>query len=204
MPFISITLIIKAPNKCEGGDVFGAAGIIVADETYQQYLALNAQREVTRRFCRHDFQHMLDTARIAYILVMEAGEETWRDIFGRFKVSFTTGQAGSYTGIRELVYAAGLLHDIGRWHQYDTGEDHALAGARLAGEILERAGYAAGEREIITRAISEHRRGGQGASVLGRLLCRADDLSRPCQRCNVTQECYKYGQMEVAREGLLY
>ena len=31
------------------------------------------------------------------------------------------------------------LHDIGRWRQYETGEDHSIIGAEMAEEILGRA-----------------------------------------------------------------
>ena len=35
-----------------------------------------------------------------------------------------------------MIYAAGLLHDIGRYEQMKKGTPHHLAGARLAERIL--------------------------------------------------------------------
>ena len=100
----------------------------------------------------------------------------------------------------EVICAAGLLHDIGRWRQYDNGEDHALAGAGMAGEVLERAGFSGHEIKVITRAIREHRREAPGSSRLGRVLCLADDLSRPCKTCGARMDCYKFDQLENLKE----
>jgi len=154
---------------------------IISDIRYGEYLRRNADYEKNRRFCRHDWQHMLDVARIAYMLALESGRRQGLS--------------------KEIIYAAGLLHDIGRWREYRSGEDHAAAGARLAGPLLDRAGFSGAEKEIITAAIREHRNGGRQASSLGRLICTADDLSRPCHRCPARGECYKADRMATA--GLL-
>lgn len=170
-------------------------GRILQDGFYRQYLAENAAREVDRPFCRHDFQHMLDVARISYILLVEGNElgELAREC-----------GCASLQAVKEVVYAAGLLHDIGRFQQYDCGEDHAAAGARLACPILERAGFSPQEIEVITRAIAAHRRGDRWGGLLGRILCRADDLARPCAFCAAKEGCYKAARMETAREALVY
>lgn len=156
---------------------------ILNDRLYRECLAKNALHEVERRFCRHDFQHMLDVARITYILFLEAGE---------------TGRLAEALGlpdretVKEVIYAAGLVHDIARWRQYETGEDHAQAGAELAVPLLERAGFARGEAFAIAAAVREHRTGGIKSTLLGERLCRADDLSRPCFECKARSECYKF------------
>lgn len=163
---------------------------ILNDPRYRECLERNAACETTRRFCRHDLQHMLDVSRITYMLVLEdgtPGDEAVQGIVGE-----------SPAVVKEIIYAAGLLHDMGRWRQYETGEDHAAAGARLAAPVLERAGFTAVEREIITTAIREHRTGGGEASKLGQYLRRADDLSRPCAFCQARAECYKLDRMETA------
>lgn len=151
----------------------------------------NEIREKNRRFCRHDKQHLIDVARICYILMLE--EQTPGMLIPGLERKHG----------KEVVYAAGLLHDIGRWQQYDTGEDHALVGARLAIGILRDAGFTESEIEIITNAISRHRSGASGRGVMGEYLRRADDLSRPCWKCKVQDECKKYKQMATSR-GLLY
>jgi len=155
---------------------------ILSDGEYQAFLQENGRREQDRLFCRHDLEHMLDVARLTYILLLEAGQ---------------LAQACPGAG-RELAYAAGLLHDIGRWRQYDGHGDHAADGARLAGPILERAGFSPQEAAVIRRAIGEHRSADAGSSCLGAALARADDLSRPCFRCRAREHCYKAARMETA------
>ncbi|MFZ5633960.1 MAG: HD domain-containing protein [Bacillota bacterium] len=164
---------------------------IKTDPLYVECLALNGDRERDRRFCRHDFQHMLSVSQISYKIISDTGN---LDYFAR-----TERLPGSARAV-EVIRAAGLLHDMGRWRQYDTGEDHALAGSRMARSVLERAGFIKREIETATRAIREHRRGGPGTSYLGRVICLADDLSRPCETCGARFECYKYEYMENIKE----
>ena len=157
---------------------------ILRDPDYLACLRENSRREQERIFCRHDRQHMLDVARLAYILLLESGQ-----------LAAVSRERG-----RELCYAAGLLHDVGRWRQYDGSGDHAQAGAELAGPILLRAGFSPAEAELVGRAVAGHRSGGTG--VLGRVLARADDLSRDCWQCRARECCYKVDRMETAA-GLL-
>ncbi|WP_231702601.1 HD domain-containing protein [Desulfocucumis palustris] len=164
---------------------------IINHPLYREYLEKNAQREKERRFCRHDFQHMEDVARVSYNILTDSG-----------RIGDIISRGVSREFVREVIYAAGLLHDIARWIQYDTGEDHALAGARLARPIMENTGFDPRETALALRAIREHRRGGPGASLLGRTLCLADDLSRPCGKCDARLDCYKFEQMENIRREL--
>ena len=58
--------------------------------------------EQERIFCCHQMNHLLDTARIAYILSLERG-----------------------IGIsKEAIYAAAILHDIEKGRQYMSQETH--------------------------------------------------------------------------------
>lgn len=146
--------------------------------------------EADREFCRHGMPHLLDVARIAWIGNLEHG-----------------------LGLdREVVYAAALLHDIGRAEQYATGEDHDAAGARMAGEILdgvpEGLRFDAGERAMIIGAVAGHRgacgdadpcdgvRAGAGPAedarigVLSALIKAADGKSRACFACPARDACY--------------
>ncbi len=168
---------------------------IFHDPWYIKCIERNALCEKNRRFCRHDLQHMLDVARITYILFLEGT--------GGGKMAAAPELECPVPLNKEVIYAAGLLHDIARWHEYETGEDHAAAGARMAGPVLDRAGFDMVEKDLITTAIKEHRTGGRKASLLGRYLCKADDLSRPCSRCQARRECYKIDRMPAAG-GLLY
>lgn len=141
---------------------------ILQNDLYQVYLAKNNQAEASRRFCHHNMGHFLDVARIAMILNLE--EE--------------------YGQEKEFIYAAALLHDIGRWMQYEDGTPHEKASARLAPEILADCGFSEEERERILAAIGNHRNAEvKGEKSLSGLLYRADKLSRPCFICEMEKEC---------------
>lgn len=155
---------------------------ILSSASYLDYLARNEEKETERIFCCHGYQHLLDTARITYILILENQE--------------------SYS--REIVYAAALLHDIGRWQQYETGEDHALVSARLARAILREADFSPEEENLICQAIAEHRSSCEPQSVLGIYLKKADKLSRLCSRCSAQAECKKFEAMPTAHKKLIY
>lgn len=168
--------------------------MLLKNAFYLDCLTRNKEREAERDFCRHDLQHMVDVARISYILALESGElDRFQDLYG------LPGLAAA----REVIYAAGLLHDLARWVQYDTGEDHAAAASRLAGPVLAAAGFSDLEAEVIGAAIAEHRTAAAKKTWLGAILSRADDLSRPCRRCGVREECYKFSSGAVSA-ALLY
>lgn len=131
------------------------------------YERLEAAEE-GRAFCRHQMPHLLDVARIAYIYVLERG------------LPFR----------KEVVYAAALLHDIGKAAQYEDGEPHEVAGARIAQEILlDVDGFGPREKTMIVAAVAQHRRPSDASTPLGRLLYEADKASRACFACPVRAEC---------------
>lgn len=147
---------------------------IVEDFEFKDFVRKNQQSEETRIFCRHDMAHYLDVCRIAWILNLERS----------LKLN------------KEVVYAAGLLHDTGRWLEYQTGEDHAKASARLALPILKRCGFTAEESAVIQGAIGAHRRRDH-ASDLSRILYEADKKSRMCLSCDAKGQCKKYQNGEI-------
>lgn len=167
---------------------------ILANPAYTAYVAQNAGKEAARKFCRHGFQHLVDVARITYILMLENGDIA----------EFMDQNNLNRRMARELIYAAGLLHDIGRWKEYETGEDHAAVSAELAVDILAAAGFSGAESALITSAIAEHRRRNESMSFLGRYLFEADKLSRVCFRCEAAGECYKFEEMKALHKGLIY
>ena len=122
--------------------------------------------EAERVFCHHDLSHLLDVARLMWISVLE--------------------QQASLD--REVVYAAALLHDLGRVDQVERVVPHHQASAELAAQILPEAGFTPEETREILHAILNHRADG-GESALGRLLCRADKASRTCWCCGAKNEC---------------
>lgn len=135
---------------------------------------LNRVRELERdrRFCRHGLSHLLDVARVAWIRRLEDG-----------------------LGLdREVVYAAALLHDIGRAGQYDVGTPHDVAGERIAAEILGTVEgemrFSPSEQAEILTAVRGHRRGTpQPEGELAGLIAWADHASRPCFACAARATC---------------
>lgn len=141
---------------------------IIEDETFKECLKKISDWEQTRQFCRHNTNHFLNVARIAMIINLEE----------RFEIP------------KDWIYAAALLHDIGRFEQYETGTDHAKASARIAPEILKRVGFDKKETEVIVSAIANHRnKMMEKENTLNGLIYRADKLSRECYFCEVQKEC---------------
>lgn len=135
----------------------------------EQYLLL-VNEEKDRIFCRHTMDHFLDVARLMYIYNLEddAGVE------------------------KELIYAAALLHDIGRYEQISRGTPHDLAGAKIAGQIMEDCNFSEEEIRKVQRAIASHRTHGTGRDredCLSEYLYRADKQSRNCFSCPAYEEC---------------
>ncbi|MDR3543184.1 MAG: HD domain-containing protein [Desulfosporosinus sp.] len=128
--------------------------------------------EKERRFCKHSFEHGLSVARVAYAYMLETREVILP---------------------KEVVYAAGFLHDIGRWVEYQTGEDHAEASARLALPLLEACRFSSEDIQVIVQGIREHRRHpGDNLTPLGEALALADDWARDCRHCSAQTLCYKF------------
>ena len=141
---------------------------ILQHPLFQQYMNANAEREADRIFCRHNMSHVMDVARIAYILNAEE----------------------DYGLSKNMIYAAALLHDIGRHVQYETGEKHAFVSARLAPAILADCGFDAKDIQDIVSAIYTHSNKSiiQDRTLNG-LIARADQLSRACYTCPVSDQC---------------
>lgn len=144
---------------------------ILSNRSYNDTLKAIVSEEKSRRFCRHGSDHLVSVARIAYILSLE----------NNLKIS------------KDLIYAAALLHDLGRLAKYRTGESHAKAGAKLAAVILSECGYSEDEISLITEAILSHGHESpepEFCRTLGDVLQKADTLSRLCFECEASDECY--------------
>lgn len=138
-------------------------------------------------FCRHGMEHYLDVARIAYTLYLESLDNSvLRD-----------SHSGS---CKELIYAAALLHDIGRARQYEDGTPHERASADIAEEILPECGFSEHESRLILDAIISHRtKSFVPRTGISDYIYRADKLSRLCFECSAYEECdweMKNAQME--------
>lgn len=137
-------------------------------DLFQYHIQKNCEAELERRFCHHDIAHFLDVARIGEIINLEE------------QIGLT----------REWIYAAALLHDLGKHVQYENGTPHELASAEIAPQILADCGFDDSETRVIINAIKSHR----DATVamersLGGVLYRADKASRACFACEVSDEC---------------
>ncbi len=126
------------------------------------------KKEKTRIFCGHGISHLLDVARISYILCLE--EDIPID--------------------KELLYAAALLHDIGRGREYTEGIPHEEAGSQIAEQILSDCGFREKEKKQIISAIRSHRsNSAEQGRTLSDILYFADKKSRCCFACSAEKEC---------------
>lgn len=142
---------------------------ILKHSLFKEAVRKTESLEKDRFFCRHGMEHIISVARIAYIISLEEN-----------------------TGLsKDIVYAASLLHDIGRPDEYETGISHNRAGAEKALQILNDCGYTPEETEYIVSAVRSHGHDGypEGASELEKVLCSADRLSRTCFNCPAHEEC---------------
>ena len=142
---------------------------ILRHPLFEKKLRLLDELEAERIFCRHDLTHLLDVARLMWIDVLEKGLDL----------------------DRETVYAAALLHDLGRAEQMQNGVPHEQASAFLAARILPDAGFTAEETKTVIAAIRGHRGStpADARETLGEILYRADKACRLCWRCDARAAC---------------
>ena len=162
---------------------------IIKHKLYLEYIQRIKAWEQDRIFCKHDMVHFLDVCRLAQIdwleLQLRTMEEKSYEISGNL-----SGAADKIIVNKELIYAAGLLHDIGRWQEYESGIRHEIAGSKLAYDILQDTGFDEKETAEIMLAISNHRNKEIKDEVsLSGFLYRADKKSRACFSCEAEGEC---------------
>jgi uncharacterized protein len=139
---------------------------ILNSQLFKKYLIKLDELEENRVFCKHGIEHSLDVARIAYIKVLED------------KLPYS----------KEVIYSIGLLHDIGRVSEYTDNIPHHQGSVIIATEILEGTSFSTDEKQIILKAIGEHRK--KAEDELSRLIYFSDKLSRGCFVCKSQNECY--------------
>ncbi|WP_195516343.1 HD domain-containing protein [Paraclostridium bifermentans] len=140
--------------------------IILNNKEYKQALEKLSEYEKNREFCNHTIEHFIDVSRIAYIMVLEE------------KLSVS----------KEVIYAIGLLHDIGRVKQYEEGIHHDIASVEMSKEILKETSFTDEEINIILNGIANHRK--ESDNKLEEIIYKADKLSRQCFNCKAEKECY--------------
>ena len=141
---------------------------IINNSIYKCAYHLIEDYENTRIFCKHDMSHFLDVARLAWIFNLEEN-----------------------LGIsREIIYAAAILHDIGKYEQYINDIPHESASVLIAHDVLKDCGFDDSEIQMILSAIETHRDEKQMIyKHLNRILYRADKMSRSCFTCDAKAYC---------------
>ncbi len=145
---------------------------IMADKRFTDRINEINEAEKDRRFCRHGYDHLLSVARIGYILYLQDKV-----------LDYSLEEA------KEIIYATALLHDIGRFTDYEKQLGHRQAGPKVARPILESAGFTKEETDTICDAIIHHGMPSEKKGSLDDILYRADKLSRNCFDCNAIEEC---------------
>ena len=136
------------------------------NKLYREALEKLSEYERDREFCNHTIEHFIDVSRIAYIMALEEN----------LSVS------------KEVIYAIGLLHDIGRVRQYEEGIHHDIASVEMSREILKETSFTEDEVNIILNGIANHRK--ESDNKLEEIIYKADKLSRQCFNCKAEKECY--------------
>lgn len=139
---------------------------IMNNKLYREALEKLSEYERDREFCNHTIEHFIDVSRIAYIMALEEN----------LSVS------------KEVIYAIGLLHDIGRVRQYEEGIHHDIASVEMSREILKETSFTEDELNIILNGIANHRK--ESDNKLEEIIYKADKLSRQCFNCKAEKECY--------------
>lgn len=139
---------------------------ILNSKLYKEALEKLKKYEKNREFCNHTIEHFIDVARIAYIMVLEEGIDV----------------------SKEVIYAIGLLHDIGRVKQCEEGINHDIASVDMSRQILKETSFTKQEVDSILNGIANHRK--DSDNKLEKIIYKADKLSRQCFNCKVEKECY--------------
>ena len=151
---------------------------ILNHKSFNEYLQAIRECEIERVYCKHNMQHFMDVARLAYIKVLQ--ENIPID--------------------QEIIYGASLLHDIGKHKQYIEGIPHDEASSLLAAPILKDCGYTEEEIDLIVKMIRHHRgfkqlqenqsseKFNQGMRLI-QIFQEADKQSRMCFACKAVETC---------------
>ena len=144
---------------------------IITHPVYQAYYKRLEELEQNRPFCRHQMTHLMDVARIAYIRSLERGLPL----------------------DKEVIYAAAVLHDIGKSLQYEKKIPHEIASVEIAEKILcslpPKVVFSAEEIRVILTAVRGHRMLREDAEPLEQLLYENDKASRMCFSCPTEADC---------------
>lgn len=144
---------------------------VLLDPLFAECYRRTEKAEENRIYCRHQMPHLLDVARIAYIMCLE----------NKIEID------------KEVIYAAALLHDIGKYAQYEEGIPHEEASERIAGRILNglpgNCSFSEDDRKKILTAVRGHRKLRSDPELLEYILYKSDKASRACFACPAEKKC---------------
>ncbi len=140
---------------------------IIHHPVFQQELERLEFYEKDRIYCRHNLEHLLAVARTAQILNLERQANIPQDV----------------------LYAASLLHDIGRACQYATGQPDRQPGVMLAEKTPKDAAFTPAQPNELLDCGQHHHGRPWGGTDLVSILSEADTRSRPCFSCLAAESC---------------
>ncbi len=178
------------------------------------------QIEQDRIYCHHELSHALDVCRMAWMMYLEdqmqeklesESETGLKNSCDRESVLESDeriteernaectdnicGKRCSSVNMQEKkdqFYVTGLLHDIGRVAQYETGEHHSEAGMRIAAQLLSEIGYPSEWMAETLQIVGVHHGREEEKDETGAMeyyIRRADHLSRNCFLCEAADSC---------------
>lgn len=180
------------------------------------------EMEQDRIYCHHELSHALDVCRMAWVMYLEdeykthlkdyrqkkeakveVSEQEYRaEIAGQYITDLQTDDADhtekpylsadNMLAKKDQFYVTGLLHDIGRVAQYETGEHHSVAGVRIAEKLLTEIEYPSEWMRETLQIVGVHHGREETDGELSRMeyyIRRADHLSRNCFLCEASDSC---------------
>lgn len=160
---------------------------------FEKFMQEIRQLEADRVYCRHELEHGVDVARLAWIYYMEdkldddsqnVGVLYWkRPSYGEW--------VEEKEEVKDLIYTCALLHDIGRVTQYRTGIHHSISGVEPAMQILQDIEAPESWVKEIMDVVSEHSHGSisDKKKNLEYYITKADHDCRLCFACQASDSC---------------
>jgi dihydrofolate synthase/folylpolyglutamate synthase len=165
--FGSLSFLGTLKKKITDFDNLKRCSRILNDSEFQQILSGIETAEADRIYCKHGIAHLMEVARAGYIINLENKLDIPKDI----------------------IFAAALMHDIGRLAQYNEGVSHHEASAETAAKILPRCGYTPDEVRLILEAVKAHKQAPEAIKNLSDIIAEADKRTRLCMLCNAQDTC---------------
>ena len=160
---------------------------------FQAYISEIQQLEKDRIYCCHKLEHAIDVARLAWIYYMEDRfEEETQNVSGlQWKRPSYGEWMEEKETMKDLLYTAALLHDIGRVSQYRTGVHHSITGVPLAMQILQDISVPEDWIKEIIDVVSEHSHGAvsEKKKNVEYYITKADHDCRLCFACEARESC---------------